>query len=156
MTADSSASASFLICRSGARLCALPLEHVAETMRVLPIDPLPGMPFFLLGISMVRGAVVPVVDVAQLVGGTGSTRPSRFVTVRAGDRQVALAVEIVVGVRVLDVASMEEIPLLFHEVDSHSIAAIGTLDAELLLVLQSARLVPESVWEILDGQVLQP
>jgi len=153
MTNVSSASNPFLICLSNSRLCALPLEHVAETMRALPIEPIPDMPPFLLGVSMIRGAVIPVVNVAKLVCGAADTQHSRFVTLKLGERRVAFAVEDVIGVRQLNAASIEEIPLLIREVDAGIVAAITTLDSELLLVLQSARLISESVWKALDEQV---
>lgn len=150
---DASAPAAFLICRSGAVLCALGLEHVAETMRPLPVEPVPDMPAFLLGVAIIRGAVVPVVDVARLLGAPGDIAVTRFVTVRLGARQVAFAVAGVLGVRTLNAESIARIPLLLHEVDHSSVAAIGSLDAELLLVLQGARIIPESLWQALDAQV---
>lgn len=156
MVKNSSASDSFLICRSSPRLCALSLQHVAETMRALPIEPLPEMPAFLLGVSIIRGAVVPVVNVARLLGATTNAQPARFVTLRLGDRQVAFAVESVIGVRELAAESIEEIPPLLCEADAGVVAAMTTLDAELLLVLQGVRLIPESVWDALDAQRAQP
>lgn len=151
MVSDRSTLASFLICRSAPRLCALPLEHVAETMRALPIEPMPGMPPFLLGVSIIRGAVVPVVNLARLLGATANVQAARYVTLRLGDRQVAFAVERVIGVRELAAESIEDIPPLLCEADAGVVAAIATLDAELLLVLQAARLIPESVWDALDA-----
>ena len=44
-------------------LAALPLEHVVETMRPLPVEPLGDAPRFILGLSIVRGEPIPVVDV---------------------------------------------------------------------------------------------
>lgn len=150
---DAAAPEAFLICRSGAVLCALRLEHVAETMRPLPVEPVPDMPPFLLGVAIIRGAVVPVVDVVTLLGAAGDRAVSRFVTVRLGARQVAFAVAGVIGVRNLDAESIASIPLLLHEVDRSSVAAIGALDAELLLVLQGARIIPESLWLAIDAPV---
>ncbi len=155
MLADDSAPNSFLLCSSASRLCAFRLEDVAETMRPLPVDSIPAMPDFLLGVALIRGAVVPVVDVAQLVAGVAETRPNRFVTVKLGQRQVAFAVQSVLGVRTLNALSMAQIPLLLNEIDASSIAAISTLDAELLLVLQGARIIPEEVWQALDSEVPQ-
>lgn len=154
MVNASSASISYLICRSNPRLCALPLEHVVETMRALPIEPLPDMPPFLLGVTIIRGMVMPVVNVARLLGAL-DIPPARYVTVRLGKRQVALAFESVTGIRELAAESAKEIPPLLRELDASAVAAITTLDAELLLVLQDARLVPESVWDAIDTQAPQ-
>jgi purine-binding chemotaxis protein CheW len=155
MNKNSSTSDLFLVFRSDSRLCALPLEHVAETMRALPIEFLPHMPPFLLGASIIRGTVVPVVNVASLIGFTPRTLPARYVTLKLGDRQIALAVDDVIGVRNLTDKATEDIPPLLSEINSGAVAAIGTLDAELLLVLQCARLIPESVWDTLDARRAQ-
>src|SRR5205809_310773 len=52
--------------RSGA--CALPLMHVIETMRPLPIEPMACALSFVRGISIIRGAPTPVVDLGALLG----------------------------------------------------------------------------------------
>lgn len=155
MPGNSSTSDSFLICRSDSRLCAFPLEHVAETMRVLPIDFLPDMPSFLLGVSIIRGAVVPVVSAAKLFGSTNNARAGRYVTLNLDARQVAFAVESVIGVRRLAAESLAHTPPLLGEADAGAVAAMTTLDAELLVVLQGARLIPQSVWIALDAQAGQ-
>lgn len=156
MAGNDAASASFLICRCNQRLCALPLAHVAETMRPLPVESIPDMPPFLLGVSIIRGALVPVVNVAQLVGATSHDEPARYVTLKVDERQVALAVEGVVGVRELPPASVDEIPPLLRDSGSDLISAITTLDAELLVVLQGARLISEPVWRTIDTQAVPP
>ncbi len=148
---DSRDAASFLVCRSNSCLCALPLISVAETMRPLAIEPLAAMPPFLLGVSVIRSAPVPIVDTAKLLGSTTPTRPQRIVTVKIGDRLVGLAVESVLGVRAIPLASLNEVPPLLHQVGDDTVSAITRLDAELLLVLESARIVPESVWAAIDS-----
>jgi purine-binding chemotaxis protein CheW len=131
------------------RLCAIPLQYVSETMRPLPIEPVPGMPPSVRGLSIIRGVPVPVVDVATAIAGGGST-PTRFVTVTVGARSVALAVDSIVGVRTIDASEINELPMLLANASNEGIAAIGILDAKLLLLLQSARLIPDDVWTTLE------
>jgi purine-binding chemotaxis protein CheW len=139
-----------LICRVQARLCALPLAHVVETMRPLPVEAVVGAPHFVRGLAVIRGAPVPVVDTARLLGAQDAPA-DRFVTVNAGERRVALAMGSVLGVRAVPAGSLHPLPPLLHEASADVIAAIGLLDAELLLVLHSARLLPEDVWAAGDA-----
>jgi purine-binding chemotaxis protein CheW len=141
-----------LLCRARARLCALPLLHVVETMRPLQIDRLAGMPEFVLGLSMIRGESTLVVDCATLLGDGRAANPGRFVTLRTGERTVALAVEEVLGITDLS-AALRDLPPLLRDASHEVIAAIGTLDAELLLVLNSAQLVPHAVWQAFDARM---
>lgn len=156
MAVLSSASNIYLVCRSGSCLCALPIEQVLETMRPLPTSALSAMPPFMVGAAIIRGAVAPVLNLAQLVGDTEKGLPTRFVTLSLGARTVAFAVEQVLGVRTLNAQTVEDTPLLLQAVDTGCIAAITILDTELLLFLQSARLIPDSMWAALDTQESLP
>lgn len=151
-----SPSPSFLLCRSGPRLCALPLGPVRETMRALPLEAVPGMPPCLSGLAVIRGAPVPVLDLGRLLGGPAgaaeSTGGTRYITLELAQRQVALAVDAVLGVRALDDVACAAVPPLLHGAEASLLAALGTLDAELLLVLQAARLVHEGLWQALDAR----
>lgn len=141
-----------LICRTGTRLLALPLTHVAETLRVLPIEPLVGSPAFVLGLSILRGAPVPVVDAGILLGVKEAASPTRLVTLRTGERQVALAVEEVLGIRALPPAHLLEMPPLLEGSADGAVAAVGALDTKLLLVLRAARLLPEAAWQTIKAE----
>jgi len=139
-----------LVCRVGSRLCALPVEHVIETMRPLPVEPMAGAPRFVRGLSVIRGVPTPVVDAARLLGVTeeesdlaaAPAAGGRFVTLRAGERPVALAVDAVLTVRALAEPSLHELPPLLRDAATDVVSAVSVLDAELLLVLRAARLVP--------------
>ncbi len=149
------ATKSALIVVAGTRRCALPLEHVIETMRPLPIELVADAPAHVLGLSIIRGRPVPVIDLRGLLASSGVGAPAasapaaaaaRFVTVRTGARQVALAVQSVVGVRSLGPSTLHELPPLVASSTSASVAALGVLDRELVSVLDAARVLPDDVW----------
>lgn len=153
-----------LLARAGGHLCAIPLAGVAEVMRALPIHRVGGAPPFIAGLAVVRGAPVPVVDLAALLA-TPSPGPAQapggtarlFVTLRVergsgGERQlVALLVAGVLGLRTLDPAQRAASPPLVERLAGEVIAAVTRLDAQLVMVLRTARLVPEPVWASLDA-----
>jgi purine-binding chemotaxis protein CheW len=97
-------------------------------------------------VSIIRGVPVPVVDAARLIN-EEATEPRRFVVVQAGDRDVALAVNEVLGVRAMSAGSMVGLPPLLRDATVDVVTAIGTLDAHLLLVLESMSILPQSVRE---------
>jgi purine-binding chemotaxis protein CheW len=131
----------------GARACAFPLHHVAETMRPLPIKSVAGTPGFVRGVSVIRGMPTPVVDLkALLENSENSPSYGRFVTLKLDDRRVAIGVDSVVGLRNLDSAQLGELPPLLRDVTADLIESFGTRDAQLLLVLRAARIVPDEVW----------
>lgn len=143
---------SVLVVAVGTRSCAIPLAHVAETMRPLPIEPVPGTPPFVRGVSVVRGVPIPVIDLRALLENNDvSPAYGRFVTLRVDDRSVALGVNEVIGVRTLDTGQLQELPHLLRDVATGTIEALGVRDARLLLVLRAARIVPDDVWPALAG-----
>jgi purine-binding chemotaxis protein CheW len=143
---------SFLICQTALRFCGFPLEHVVETMRILPVEPFPEMPSFVSGLSIIRGAAVPVINLAMLLGVATSLQTTRYVTVHLNQRLVAFAVESVIGVRSLDADSIKDLPPLLNNAEAGIVAAISTLDAELLLVLNGSRFIHESAMDSLFAQ----
>jgi purine-binding chemotaxis protein CheW len=139
----------WLLCRAGSFVFALPLTNVVEIMRILRIEPIADAPGFVRGLAIVRGVPTPVVDIAHLFG--GSPAPSqRLVTAKAGTRVVALAVDSVLGVRSMDAAGgTEALPPLLGEAAGDMVSAIGRLDADLLLFLNTAGIVPEALLDSL-------
>ena len=140
-----------VLCQVGAVVCALPLQHVSETMRPLPVEALSGTAAFIDGVSLIRGAPVPIVDLARLLGNVSTEPRTRLVVVKVGERRAALAVARVIGVRSLESALVLDLPPLLSGASSEVITTIGSLDARLLLVLETSRLLPESSWASLEG-----
>lgn len=150
MTSGKAAGERALIVTAGTCACAIPASEVVETMRPLPTESIPAVPAFVRGVSVIRGVPIPVLDLATLL--QVSDRPGtsgRFVTVKVGERRAALAVDGVVGLRILDPTQMIELPPVLRSSEAHIIDAIGTSDAQLLVLLRSMRIVPEEVWAAL-------
>ena len=135
-----------LICRVRGLWCALPLSHVVETMRPQPLETLASAPSFVLGVAIIRGAPTPVVDVGALLGSADPPLATRFITLSVAKRAVAVAVEGIVGVRVLPGEALGDLPPLLRDAKVDVIAAVGTLDSALLVVLRAARILPEALW----------
>ena len=144
-------SADWLLCRAGAGLCALPLAHIVEIMRLLPIEPVASPPPGLKGLSLIRGAPVPVLDLAALLGESGAP-VTRLVTAIVADRKVALAVEAVLGVRRIESDLVSALPPMLRDPTRAAVAALGALDAELLLMLETGKLVPPELFDRLDTE----
>jgi purine-binding chemotaxis protein CheW len=140
-----------LVVTSGSRRTAIPIAHVRETMRPQPVTQVAGAPRFVRGVAMIRGAAIPVVDLGALLdGGDAGEHHRRFVTVETGTRLVALAVDDVIGVRSLDLARLSALPPLLG--DGATIEAIGAIDAQLVVLLRAAHVIPDEVWSVLDAE----
>jgi purine-binding chemotaxis protein CheW len=141
----------YLVCRSGSLSCAVPLRRVVETMRPQPVVALQGQPAFLLGVATIRGAAVPVVDLARMTGSSGQRLPARFVTLDLNGRCVALAVDDVLGVRQLRESVLGALPPLLSDLEESAVSSVATLDEGLLLVLHAARLLTDAAWVAIEA-----
>ena len=121
------------------------------------LQPIAGTPGFVRGVSVIRGVPTPVVDLkALLENSDNSPSYGRFVTLKYDARRVVIGVDSVVGLRNLDSAQLGELPSLLRDVTAGLIESFGTLDAQLLLVLRAARIVPDEVWTSLAAAELAP
>jgi purine-binding chemotaxis protein CheW len=146
LTPASEAGVVALVFRAGPLYCALPLDEVVETMRPLPTRPLAGTPPYVRGLTILRGAPAPVIDVTRLLTGVDG-EIARYVAVRAGRGPIACATGPVLGVQRVEVAPPEGPAALFTGATKALIAAVGTVGTDPLLLLRSIRAVPDEVWE---------
>ena len=148
---DITSRRSALFVSVGSRACAIPVQHVVETMRPLPIEPIAGMPGFVRGLSLIRGEAVPVVDLHAVISAEAHDASyKRFVTLKSAERTVAIAVDGVLGVRQLEAAQLEQLPELLGESHRGVVEAVGRADQQLLLVLRASRLIPDQLWATFD------
>ena len=124
MAIPSRDTATTLVCRVRELRVAIDLAYVSEIMRPLQVRPLADMPAFVAGIAVVRGVPTVVVDAGALLADTGARAWTRFVALRTAGGPVARPDEEVGGLR-----------------------AMGAVDLrELVVVLDAARVVPQSLW----------
>ncbi|ATB27548.1 chemotaxis protein CheW [Melittangium boletus] len=142
----------FLMVRARAWMCALPLEDVEETMRPLPVAPVASAPAFVRGVSLVRGQSAPVVSLGALLGGGASESQAegRFVSLRVSGGRVALEVDAVHGLRWLDEETLNDVPPLLRASAHGHLDYLGSLDGQLMAVLDASHLVPQDVWARLE------
>ena len=138
----------WLLCRAGDHHFALPMQHVIETMRMLPVERVAGCPPIVCGFSVIRGAPTPVIDAALLFDGQSGPY-ARLVTVRTGKRTIALAMQAVVGVREVADNELDDLPPLLGNVEA--IAGLMTLDHQLVFLLRAARIIPDDILDQLNA-----
>ncbi|MEA2168964.1 MAG: purine-binding chemotaxis protein CheW [Solirubrobacteraceae bacterium] len=84
--------------RMGSEHYALSIHEVHEVADLGEVTPLPGAPRPFLGVRNLRGEVLPVIDLAGLLGVEAAGPPERVVVAQTGAFRAGLAVEAVVGV----------------------------------------------------------
>lgn len=94
---------SYLLVGLGEERYALAVDDVLEVGAVSDPGPLPGAPPSVVGLQNLRGDVLPLLDLASLVGAGPRERREAMVVVEQGGRRAGLLVD-----AVLDLAPLEE------------------------------------------------
>ena len=120
-----------------------PIAAVKETLALRPITRVFLTPPWLAGIVNLRGDVVAVIDLAQLLGMaptvTGDT--SRIVVVRAGGRRAGILVDALAELRVVPADKLEPPPATLPPEPSALLAGVVTVeDGKAVRVLEVDRM----------------
>jgi purine-binding chemotaxis protein CheW len=84
--------------RVGSEAYALPIESVLEVAELGILTTLPGAGAGVLGVSNFHGQVLPVFDLATVLGNPRLDRPARLVVADHGGRLAGLAVDEIASV----------------------------------------------------------
>lgn len=116
---DQSSSHRFLTFRVDSRLYALRSEHVTEVIQVPAVARVPQSPASLLGLGNLRGSVVPVVSLREMLGSPASA-------VLVNTRAIVLDVGTPVALVVDSVAALETVAAGQIEENQKDIGASGS------------------------------
>jgi len=76
----------------GGELFTIDLQNVREVFVVESITPVPGMPAGLIGVTNLRGSVVPLLDLRQMIGLAAENALKYAVVIKHGNWQVGVLV----------------------------------------------------------------
>jgi chemotaxis signal transduction protein len=111
----------------GGERYAVPVDVVLEVVRVGRLTAVPAAPRAVLGVVNLRGEVLPVLDVAGLVGLAPAAPDRSIVVVEHAGRRAGLAVE-----ALLDVAPL---PAVLDEAEGPCLLGSALVDGSLVGVL---------------------
>jgi chemotaxis signal transduction protein len=118
--------------RAGGERYALAVTDVTEVGELGEVTPVPGSAPEVLGLHNLRGQVVPVVDLAAMMGLGDRGELSRVVIAESGNRRAGLAVEAVEGI--------EAVPEPSEDSASPLLSGAVLVDGELVGIVQTGAL----------------
>lgn len=80
---------------------AIDVRQVREVFEPKSITPVPGMPAALVGVTNLRGAIIPLTDLRSVLGISTSVMPKYAVVIRHGTQQVGILVQEVPEIRTI-------------------------------------------------------
>lgn len=135
----------YLTFQLGGETFAIDILHIKEIIEYGNLTPVPMMPVFIRGVINLRGAVVPVADLAARFGreGRAVTRRTCIVIIEVevgGQRQdVGLVVDAVNEVLEIAAADIEPAPAFGAGLSTEFIEGMGKIDGRFVIILHVDR-----------------
>lgn len=101
---------SVLVIRTGGETYGLPMDALTAVYEGHSVVPLPTVPAFVAGIANVRGRILPVLDLAALMGVTSDTRKQALVVVTNSETSVAFCAESVGEAAAVNIHTLQPVP----------------------------------------------
>jgi purine-binding chemotaxis protein CheW len=111
---------------------AIPAETVVEVAEVGEISPVPGAPPAIAGVRNLRGTVLPVMDVAPLLGAAPDGPRRRLVVTEVRGARAGILVD--------DVSGIAALPPVSEAVEHPLVAGAVLVEGELVGILDVERI----------------
>jgi purine-binding chemotaxis protein CheW len=121
-------------------LFTIDLRNVREVFVVDSITPVPGMPSGLVGVTNLRGTVIPLLDLRPLFALNADDRLQYAVVVKHGNWQVGVLVDTVPEIRTLSKTSFLPAPTGTGEGTFPFVSSVVKLEDRLRGVLETSAL----------------
>ncbi len=144
-----SRSRELLSFRVGAQEFCIDIMAVREIRGWTPATPLPHAPGYVRGVVNLRGAVLPIVDLAERIGlGRGEPTPQHVIIVaQVGTQMVGLLVSAVCDILTVTEETIQSIPDVAAPQTKAFVQGLLTVEDRMLGVLRIDNLVPEALPE---------
>lgn len=141
-----------LLCQIGTEWYAIPLEDLSAIYREVTITPLPGAPPLLSGVANIRGRILPVVNIAQVLTqqSVQTSKSHELVVIAHNESQLALQVQQVGDVLAYTDHDLEAIP---DEIHSEGLVASlngGTILLDLAVLLNSPDIIIDTQIKVME------
>ncbi len=125
------------------------IDSVSEMMKIMH---LPGIPSFILGVSNLRGEVIPIIDTRTKFSlpEKESNSNDRVVVVYISDKKVGIVVDEVREVLTLTPEQISEPPTTVGGLKAKFISAIAKLEDRMLIILDIDKIINEDEITKLD------
>jgi purine-binding chemotaxis protein CheW len=138
--------------RLGDELYGINVMQIREVLRYTEITPVPGAPYYVLGIINLRGNVVTVIDTRSRFGlPRGSVdNSSRIVVVEVDNQVIGMLVDSVAEVTYINKSDIEVAPNVGNDETSRFIQGVCNKNDELLILVELEKML-ESKSSVADA-----
>lgn len=136
-TNENGALFEFISLYAGDQSFCIELNRIREIRRWEPITMLPHSPPFVLGVVNLRGAVIPIIDLAAKLGfpPLNPTKRNVIIICNLGDQVIGLLVESVSEILTVKMAEVKEAPRVKEDASNHAIRGVISIKEDMTRVI---------------------
>ena len=137
----------FVTLVAGAQSFCIEITQIREIRRWTPVTILPHSPSYVLGVINLRGAVIPILDLAEKLGfeKTDPTERHVIIIVSFENRIIGLLVESVSEILSVKQSDLRETPRLKEDDTTKSIRGVIAIENDMTRVIDLSAVMPRSV-----------
>lgn len=134
----------FVTLIAGQQSFCIDITLIREIRRWSPVTQLPHSPSHVLGVMNLRGAVIPIIDLASMLGFEHITPSARHVViiVAVGERTVGLLVDSVSEILSASQEAIKETPKIKEDETNYCIQGIIAIEQDITRIIDLDALLP--------------
>jgi purine-binding chemotaxis protein CheW len=135
--------------RLGDEIYGINVMQVQEVLRLPEIAPVPGAPYYVVGIINLRGNVVTVIDTRKSFGlpPVEPTDQTRIVIIEAGTHIVGILADSVAEVVDLRTSEIETAPNIGNEDSNKYVQGVHSRNDRILILVDTSKLLRQEEWD---------
>lgn len=127
----------FISLYAGDQSFCIDLNRIREIRRWEPITMLPHSPPFVLGVVNLRGAVIPIIDLAAKLGfpPLQPTKRNVIIICNLGSQVIGLLVESVSEILTVQMSELKDAPRVKEDASNHAIRGVISIKEDMTRVI---------------------
>jgi chemotaxis protein CheZ len=131
----------------------IPILKVQEIIKIPQITKMPGVPYYVEGITNLRGRVIPVVNLKRLLSLPEETEGNKVIVISSGKITFGALVDNITGVVNIDESTIEQADEFMQQSQSQ-IEGVARLNDRLLILLDIKKLIPTEDQSIFEEEIV--
>jgi len=132
----------------------VPILKVQEIIKLPQITKMPGVPYYVEGVTNLRGRVIPVVNLKRILGIPEENNGNKVIVVSSGKITFGALVDDITGVVNIDEKNVEPAEEFMQHGQSQ-IEGVARLDDRLLVLLDTKKLIPAEDRSLFEEEIVE-
>ncbi len=132
----------------------IPILKVQEIIKIPQITKMPGVPYYVEGVTNLRGRVIPIINLKRILNLTEEQEGNKVVVISTGRITFGALVDNITGVVNIDEKSIEPAEEFLKHGDNH-IEGVARIDDRLLILLDIKKLIPSEDQALFEEEIVE-